>query len=241
MVSGQRKIKTSECSKCLVDSCCCSGFFVNLMGMLSKTSLDPHFFVKKRWVFQHMKLNHGTNHGTNHPRWVANQVGGCQPRFRLRMHSNETSPEMRHIRVLENRLDKVMIKYNEAEPETLELSWEDVELGRRVEEFSMGDVMFGDFFFLGVGLSFCVVDVLGVFVVFVFCVRFFCWVSWAYFFYSGKTHMGNGGTLGNGGSDVSLVESEIHGSVASRERENISHLSPEVRRNHRLKVVVGDM
>lgn len=33
---------------------------------------------------------------------------------RPRMHSNETSPEMRHIRVLENRLDKVMIKYNEA-------------------------------------------------------------------------------------------------------------------------------
>jgi len=31
------------------------------------------------------------------------------------MHSNETSPEMRHIRVLENRLDKVMIKYNEAQ------------------------------------------------------------------------------------------------------------------------------
>jgi hypothetical protein len=30
------------------------------------------------------------------------------------MHSNETSPEMRQIRVLENRLDKVMIKYNEA-------------------------------------------------------------------------------------------------------------------------------
>jgi len=32
-----------------------------------------------------------------------------------KMHSNETSPEMRHIRVLENRLDKVMIKYNEAQ------------------------------------------------------------------------------------------------------------------------------
>jgi len=32
----------------------------------------------------------------------------------FRMHSNETSPEMRQIRVLENRLDKVMIKYNEA-------------------------------------------------------------------------------------------------------------------------------
>lgn len=32
-----------------------------------------------------------------------------------KMHSNETSPEMRQIRVLENRLDKVMIKYNEAQ------------------------------------------------------------------------------------------------------------------------------
>ena len=32
-----------------------------------------------------------------------------------KLHSNETSPEMRHIRVLENRLDKVMIKYNEAQ------------------------------------------------------------------------------------------------------------------------------
>ncbi|OLP91686.1 Coiled-coil domain-containing protein 151 [Symbiodinium microadriaticum] len=32
-----------------------------------------------------------------------------------KMHSSEASPEMRHIRVLENRLDKVMIKYNEAQ------------------------------------------------------------------------------------------------------------------------------
>mmetsp|Transcript_838 Transcript_838/g.1881 ORF Transcript_838/g.1881 Transcript_838/m.1881 type:complete len:484 (-) Transcript_838:134-1585(-) len=31
------------------------------------------------------------------------------------MHSSEASPEMRHIRVLENRLDKTMIKYNEAQ------------------------------------------------------------------------------------------------------------------------------
>ncbi|CAJ1344050.1 unnamed protein product [Effrenium voratum] len=31
------------------------------------------------------------------------------------MHGSEASPEMRHIRVLENRLDKVMIKYNEAQ------------------------------------------------------------------------------------------------------------------------------
>jgi hypothetical protein len=32
-----------------------------------------------------------------------------------KMHSNERSPEMRQIRVLENRLDKAMIKYNEAQ------------------------------------------------------------------------------------------------------------------------------
>mmetsp|Transcript_96821 Transcript_96821/g.172273 ORF Transcript_96821/g.172273 Transcript_96821/m.172273 type:complete len:528 (-) Transcript_96821:107-1690(-) len=32
-----------------------------------------------------------------------------------KMHSSEASPEMRHIRVLENRLDKAMIKYNEAQ------------------------------------------------------------------------------------------------------------------------------
>jgi len=32
-----------------------------------------------------------------------------------KMHSDETSPEMRHIRVLENRLDKAMIKYDEAQ------------------------------------------------------------------------------------------------------------------------------
>jgi len=31
-----------------------------------------------------------------------------------KMHASEASPEMRHIRVLENRLDKAMIKYNEA-------------------------------------------------------------------------------------------------------------------------------
>mmetsp|Transcript_86202 Transcript_86202/g.192761 ORF Transcript_86202/g.192761 Transcript_86202/m.192761 type:complete len:533 (-) Transcript_86202:36-1634(-) len=31
------------------------------------------------------------------------------------MHSSEASPEMRQIRVLENRLDKAMIKYNEAQ------------------------------------------------------------------------------------------------------------------------------
>ncbi|CAJ1413529.1 unnamed protein product [Effrenium voratum] len=31
------------------------------------------------------------------------------------MHSSEASPEMRHIRVLENRLDKTHIKYNEAQ------------------------------------------------------------------------------------------------------------------------------
>jgi len=30
------------------------------------------------------------------------------------MHASETSPEMRQIRVLENRLDKAMVKYNEA-------------------------------------------------------------------------------------------------------------------------------
>merc|ERR1719399_2043038 len=29
--------------------------------------------------------------------------------------NSESSPEMRHIRVLENRLDKTMIKYNEAQ------------------------------------------------------------------------------------------------------------------------------
>uniref|UniRef100_A0A7S0AL36 ODAD1 central coiled coil region domain-containing protein n=1 Tax=Pyrodinium bahamense TaxID=73915 RepID=A0A7S0AL36_9DINO len=32
-----------------------------------------------------------------------------------KMHSSEASPEMRQIRVLENRLDKAMIKYNEAQ------------------------------------------------------------------------------------------------------------------------------
>jgi len=32
-----------------------------------------------------------------------------------KMHASETSPEMRQIRVLENRLDKAMIKYNEAQ------------------------------------------------------------------------------------------------------------------------------
>lgn len=32
-----------------------------------------------------------------------------------KMHSSEASPEMRHIRVLENRLDKAMVKYNEAQ------------------------------------------------------------------------------------------------------------------------------
>jgi len=31
-----------------------------------------------------------------------------------KMHASETSPEMRQIRVLENRLDKAMVKYNEA-------------------------------------------------------------------------------------------------------------------------------
>merc|ERR1719410_2109291 len=31
-----------------------------------------------------------------------------------KMHTSEASPEMRQIRVLENRLDKAMIKYNEA-------------------------------------------------------------------------------------------------------------------------------
>merc|ERR1719356_2381663 len=31
------------------------------------------------------------------------------------MHSSEASPEMRQVRVLENRLDKAMIKYNEAQ------------------------------------------------------------------------------------------------------------------------------
>merc|ERR1719356_1043781 len=31
------------------------------------------------------------------------------------MHKSEQSPEMRQIRVLENRLDKAMIKYNEAQ------------------------------------------------------------------------------------------------------------------------------
>ena len=32
-----------------------------------------------------------------------------------KMHASEASPEMRQIRVLENRLDKAMIKYNEAQ------------------------------------------------------------------------------------------------------------------------------
>merc|ERR1719499_758866 len=32
-----------------------------------------------------------------------------------KLHNSEASPEMRQIRVLENRLDKAMIKYNEAQ------------------------------------------------------------------------------------------------------------------------------
>merc|ERR1712187_301762 len=32
-----------------------------------------------------------------------------------KMHASEVTPEMRQIRVLENRLDKAMIKYNEAQ------------------------------------------------------------------------------------------------------------------------------
>ena len=31
------------------------------------------------------------------------------------LDGRQASPEMRHIRVLENRLDKTMIKYNEAD------------------------------------------------------------------------------------------------------------------------------
>lgn len=50
------------------------------------------------------------------------------------MHSSEASPEMRHIRVLENRLDKTMIKYNEAQ--SIRKTYEAIV--RRLKEERMG-------------------------------------------------------------------------------------------------------